>query len=45
MHFLENVSIKNPPHPPHIIIAGVYIFISLYYIIPVPRTVATALNI
>ena len=33
-------------HPPHIIIAVVYIFISLYvYIFPVPRIVATALNI
>ena len=33
-------------YPPHIIIAVVYIFISLYvYIFPVPRIVATALNI
>ena len=33
-------------NPPHIIIAVVYIFISLYvYIFPVPRIVATALNI
>ena len=33
-------------NPPHIIIAVVYIFISLYvYIFPVPRIEATSLNI
>ena len=33
-------------YPPHIIIAVVYIIISLYvYIFPVPLIVATALNI
>ena len=36
----------KPINPPHIIIPVVYIFICLYFIIfPVPRIVATALNI
>ena len=37
------IGLRNPPH---IIIAVVYIFKSLYvYIFPAPRIVATALNI
>ena len=40
------MSHQNCNYPPHIIIAVVYIFMSLYaYIFPVPHIVATALNI